>query len=178
VTAASNGQFRYRAATPDGQFVEGVMQAASQQSVLDGLRRQHLYPVRVDAAPAVGAAVRGRRLGRRAAVVVWTRNLASLLGAGVPLDRALAFTVQYAGHEGLADAVRDVRRSVQGGASLAGNDKLDVLWLTWRCVRRLRVVRARKFAAVWQGKIERGISRALAPLEYARRHDREHRNRH
>ncbi len=116
---SSHGQFRYRAATPDGQFVEGVMQAASQQSVLDGLRRQHLYPVRVDAAPAVGAAVRGRRLGRRAAVVVWTRNLASLLGAGVPLDRALAFTVQYAGHEGLADAVRDVRRSVQGGASLA-----------------------------------------------------------
>ena len=119
MSAVANAQFRYRAATPDGQFVEGVMQAPSQQSVLDGLRRQHLYPVRVDAAPAAGAAVRGRRLGRRAAVVVWTRNLASLLGAGVALDRALAFTVQYAGHDGLAEAVRDVRRSVQGGSSLA-----------------------------------------------------------
>ena len=111
-----HGQFRYRAATPDGQFVEGVMQAPSQQSVLDGLRRQQLYPVRVDEAPAAGAAVRGRRLGRRAAVVVWTRNLASLLGAGVPLDRALAFTVSTRGTRAWPRRCGDVRRSVQGGA--------------------------------------------------------------
>src|SRR5437879_1153872 len=60
-----------------------------------------------------------RRLSRRAAVTLWTRNAATLLGAGVPLDRALMFTAQYATHQGLAETVRQVRRAVQGGASLA-----------------------------------------------------------
>src|SRR5207247_2362273 len=46
-------------------------------------------------------------------------NVATLLGAGVPLDRALAFTAQHASHDGFAEAVRQVRRAVQEGASLA-----------------------------------------------------------
>ena len=112
-------RFVYRAATPDGQVVEGVVQALSRQSVLEELRRQHLYPVTVDESTATSAARRSRRLGRRAALTLWTRNAATLLGAGVPLDRALAFTAQYASHHGLAEAVQQVRRAVQEGASLA-----------------------------------------------------------
>jgi len=112
-------RFRYRAATPDGHVVEGVVQAPSRQSVLEELRRQHLYAVMVDETEGGGAARAGRRLGRRAAVALWTRNAATLLGAGVPLDRALAFTAQHASHDGLAEAVRQARRAVQGGASLA-----------------------------------------------------------
>src|SRR2546427_3038077 len=112
-------RFRYRAATPDGQVVEGVVQAPSRQSVLEDLRRQRLYPVTVDEATSAAGARLGRRLGRRAAVTLWTRNAATLLGAGVALDRTLAFTAQHAGHDGLADTVRQVRRAVQGGASLA-----------------------------------------------------------
>ncbi|HEX4627718.1 MAG TPA: type II secretion system F family protein [Gemmatimonadales bacterium] len=112
-------QFRYRAATADGQVMEGVVHAASRQSVLEELRRQHLYPVTVDEATATSAARAGRRLGRRAAVTLWTRNAATLLGAGVPLDRTLAFTAQHTGHDGLTDTVRQVRRAVQGGTSLA-----------------------------------------------------------
>src|SRR2546427_534697 len=112
-------RFRYGAATPDGQVVEGVVQAPSRQSVLEALRRQRLYPVAVDEATTAAGAPLGRRLGRRAAVTLWTRNAATLLGAGVPLDRTLAFTAQHAGHDGLADTVRQVRRAVQGGASLA-----------------------------------------------------------
>ena len=117
--SATGGQFRYRAATPDGQVVEGIMQAPSRQFVLDGLRRQQLFPVRIDETPSAATITAGRRLGRRAAVVLWTRNLATLLSAGVSLDRALAFTVQHAGDDGLADAVRAVRRAVQGGSTLA-----------------------------------------------------------
>ena len=112
-------RFRYQAATLDGHTVEGVVQAASRQSVLAELRRRQLYAVTVDEAAPDGVARAGRRLGRRAAVALWTRNVATLLGAGVPLDRALAFTAQHASHDGLAEAVRQVRRAVQEGASLA-----------------------------------------------------------
>src|SRR2546422_3234064 len=54
----------------------------------------------------------------RSTLFPYTTLFRSLLGAGVPLDRALAFTAQHAGHDGLAEAVRQVRRAVQAGASL------------------------------------------------------------
>ena len=113
-------RFRYRAATPTGQVVEGVLQASSRHLALSELGRQRLYPVAVDEI-AAAPVERGRRLGRRAAVALWTRSMATLLGAGVPLDRALAFSGAHAGHRGLTDVVREVRRSVQDGAGLAGS---------------------------------------------------------
>ncbi|HEX4600825.1 MAG TPA: type II secretion system F family protein [Gemmatimonadales bacterium] len=112
-------RFHYRAATAGGQLVEGVMQAPSRHTVLAGLRRQRLYPVAVDEAPVAPATRAGRRLGRRAAVALWTRNAATLLGAGLPVDRALAFTAQHVAHEGLAAALREVRRAVREGTALA-----------------------------------------------------------
>lgn len=113
-------RYRYRAATDGGQTVEGVVQAPSRQTVLEELRRRHLYPVAVAEATASADAARTRGVSRRAAVALWTRSTATLLAAGVPLDRTLAFTAAHAGHAGLAEAVRDARRAVQGGSSLAG----------------------------------------------------------
>jgi general secretion pathway protein F len=111
--------FRYRAATADGNVVEGVIQAPSRQVVVDGLRRQQLYPVSVDEATVASATKEGKRLSRGAAVALWTRTAATLIGAGMPIDRVLAFTAQHASHEGLADAVRQARRAVQSGSGLA-----------------------------------------------------------
>jgi general secretion pathway protein F len=112
-------RYRYRAATASGALVEGVLHAVSRTNAVAELRRQQLFPEVVDEAAAASGTVRAAALSRRAAVALWTRTAATLLGAGVPLDRVLAFTTAQAGHEGLAEAVRDVRRSVQGGMSLA-----------------------------------------------------------
>lgn len=117
-----NVRFRYRAATSAGQVVEGVLQAPSRQQVLTELQRQHLYPVAVDEV-AAAAERRRRRLGRSAALALWTRSTATLLGAGVPLDRALGFAGGNLGHPGLEAALREVCRAVRNGASLA--DALD-----------------------------------------------------
>ena len=111
--------FRYRAAAPSGQIVEGVLQAPSRQLVLAELQRQHLYPVAVDEVAAEPAGKGRRRMGRRAAVALWTRSTATLLGAGVPLDRALGFGTAHLGHDGLENALRETRRAVRNGTALA-----------------------------------------------------------
>lgn len=111
--------YRYRAATTAGQLVEGMLHAPSRRQVLEALRRQELHPVLVDEAMSGPSNGHAPRLSRRRAVALTTRTAATLLGAGVPLDRVLAFTAAQATHDGLADALRDVRRSVQRGTSLA-----------------------------------------------------------
>jgi type II secretory pathway component PulF len=113
------GRYRYRAATADGQVVEGVLQAPSRQTVLESLHRQRLYPVAVDVEVAGSHSGRRFRLGVRAALTLWARNTATLLAAGLPLDRALGFTADYLGNDSVREALRRVRREVQGGSSLA-----------------------------------------------------------
>jgi type II secretory pathway component PulF len=99
--------------------VEGVLQSPSRQTAIAELERQQLYPVAIDEVLVKGSALAPRRLGRRAAVTLWCRSAATLLGAGLPLDRVLGFTAAHVGHADLSDALKQVRRSVQGGASLA-----------------------------------------------------------
>jgi type II secretory pathway component PulF len=111
-------RYRYRASTPQGQILEGILEAASRQKVLEQLRSQQLLPVSVQAAPT-GERKARRLLGRRAAVTLWTRDVATLLDAGLPLDRVLTVTAEHAAHAGLAEALEHVRRSVHGGAGLA-----------------------------------------------------------
>jgi general secretion pathway protein F len=113
-------RYRYRAANAGGRVVEGVLQAPSRQTALAELERQHLFPVAIDeVVVAGGAAPATRRLGRRAAVTLWTRSAATLLSAGLPLDQVLGFTASHSGHADLTDALKQVRRAVQGGSDLA-----------------------------------------------------------
>lgn len=113
------GRYRYRAATAEGQVIEGVLQATSRQTVLETLHRQRLYPVTVDEVTTKREEGRRSRLGTRAALTLWARNTATLLEAGLPLDRALAFSAEHLGNHTVQDALRRVRREVQTGASLA-----------------------------------------------------------
>ena len=119
VALSMTDRFRYRAATATGQIHEGVVQAASRQMALEELRRQQLVPV--DLTPVAGAAggARRRAMARSAALAVFTRTIATMLAAGVTLDRAIAFAAGQARHPDIAGAGRAVHRALMGGASLA-----------------------------------------------------------
>ena len=112
-------RFRYRASTARGEVVEGVLEAASRDDVLDQLRNRHLHAVAVEALePTFGARSRSR-LGRGAAVSRWARNFATMLSAGTPVERALRVSSEQAGHDHLAEVLATVRTDVQGGQTLS-----------------------------------------------------------
>jgi len=111
-------RYRYRASTARGDIVDGVAEVASRQALLEQLRRRELYAVAVDEVPATDGR-RQRRLSRRTAVTLWARNFATLLGAAVPVDRALETTSVQTGHDGLTEALGAVRAAVRGGAHLS-----------------------------------------------------------
>jgi general secretion pathway protein F len=112
-------QYQYRAATAEGQVVEGVLQSASRQAVLEALHRQRLFPVAVTEVSAVRRAGRKSRMSTGAALALWARNTATLLGAGLPLDESLRFTTDFAGNVTVSEALRRLRRQLQGGTDLA-----------------------------------------------------------
>jgi general secretion pathway protein F len=115
--------FAYRAADRRGQTVDGVMEAADTRAVVERLHRDAYYPVRI----AQQAERRGWRTfnvsvsrGMRARdLLALTQQLATLVEAGMPLDRALSILEELAPNPRVKAVVADLLHSVRGGTSLS-----------------------------------------------------------
>lgn len=116
--------YHYKALNTRGEMLDGQMEAASNADVVQRLQEQGHLPVEaVLASEASGASVwkglfkpkpfAGERL------VQFTQQLATLLGAGQPLDRALTILLELPEDEAAKRTVTDVRDAVRGGASLS-----------------------------------------------------------
>jgi general secretion pathway protein F len=123
--------YAYEAIEASGKTTKGVVEADSAKLARTLLRQQQLTPLSVTAIEA-GQAARGealpfwrRPIGRTKAAlsfadrVLWTRQLASLLGAGLPLERALKALVDEATRDTHVHLLAEIRSDVQAGQSLA-----------------------------------------------------------
>jgi general secretion pathway protein F len=117
--------FAYRAADRAGATVTGVMEAPDARAVIDRLQHEAFFPIQVTP-QAIGSGARGlirqalegRRVKPRD-LVAFTQQLASLVEAGLPLDRALTIQGELAQTPRLRAITGDVLERVRGGASLA-----------------------------------------------------------
>jgi general secretion pathway protein F len=91
-------RFWYRSVGPAGEVVEGMLDAPSRAALIEQLQDQGHVPIRAEEASAPAAysparAGRNSLLGRpglpRRRLALLVRELATLLDAGLPLDRAL-----------------------------------------------------------------------------------------
>jgi len=112
--------FRYEAVDPAGRVRRGLLEAASARAARDDLRGQGLLPTAVD---AVAGGVRARTESTRLAssvLALTTRQLATLVASGMPLDHAFAAVAEQADHPSAARIVIAVRDQVAAGEPLAG----------------------------------------------------------
>jgi len=121
-------RFHYRAVNASGEVVHGDMDASDRKALVQALRKQGYWLLHTEAARGAagrGTARRGggrrRRRGRMDAdaLALFTRELATLVGAGLPLDRALSTIAEQSQSEAPAAAAGRLLQRVRGGASLA-----------------------------------------------------------
>jgi general secretion pathway protein F len=117
-------QFRYKAVTDAGEVLHGEMEALSVEEVIGRLQDQGHTPL--DAQPAIGAASGGglAALFKRGPfngdqLAQFTHQLATLLGAGQPLDRALSILLDLPESESAKKLIERVRDRVRGGNTLS-----------------------------------------------------------
>lgn len=110
--------WRYRGfRASDGRHVVGRIEADSLKQARERLVGQHILAERVEPlAEERGAAARWRRGGERAGVY---RELAALLGAGLPMTSALDSLVESAEWTAMAPALAGVRDRIREGAGPA-----------------------------------------------------------
>ena len=118
--------FQYKAVTPAGEVQEGVLEASSTPAAVARLQEMGFIPIRaIEAGAAKVAAPSGRTpLFSRKAITqndigVITRELATLLKAGLPLDRSFEILINLASSPKVADLLAKIRNEVRGGAALS-----------------------------------------------------------
>ena len=113
--------YAFEALHPDGQSRKGTLEADTAKAARSQLRSQGLVPLQVQAVAAgTQAASRwSRRVFGGSALAVWTRQLAGLVGSGLPLERALASLSSEAETEFERNLVAQLRAEVNSGSTFA-----------------------------------------------------------
>ena len=118
-------QYRYKALNAHGELFDGQMEAASEAEVAARLQDQGHMPMeaRLASEGVAGASTWMALLRRKpfdgGALVQFTQQLATLLGAGQPLDRALSILLELPEDERTRRVITDIRDIVRGGAPLS-----------------------------------------------------------
>lgn len=129
--------FQYKAVSPAGEVQEGVLDSASQAEVVQRLQGMGLIPIRAvearmgavagSAGSPDSSAATGRQTNRalfsrkvsQGEIALLTREIATLLRAGLPLDRSLEILLSLAENPQVDQLLTAIRNEVRGGTSLS-----------------------------------------------------------
>ena len=125
-------EFKYAAKGPGGSTVEGTIQAETKAEAVAELRRKNLIILRLDegsgrkspfwkkgGADAAGKApTRGGR-AKKSEVVIFTRQLATMVGAGLSLLECLDVLGHQAESKGMKQTCQVLVDAVRGGSDLS-----------------------------------------------------------
>ena len=116
-------QYLYRAATLDGQTVEGFMDGKDEENIVQSLHQLGYIPIRITSTQERRPRLRlSSFLPQRVGVknlLIFTQELSTLISAGLPLDRSLSILGTLTENERLSETVKDVLKRIEGGNSLA-----------------------------------------------------------
>ena len=118
-------QFHYKATTPSGEVSEGEIEARDEAAVLERVQALGLIPIRIAPAevPAPAGSVLSLSLTRQRIgadqIGAVTRELATLLRSGLPLDRAMEILINLSPEDQLRAMLTRIRDDVRGGSALS-----------------------------------------------------------
>jgi len=118
--------FKYKARSTDGKIVEGVLSATSQEGVVNAIRQRGLFPIRIeqDASSAKSEGGLLAQMQKMGTVplrdkVIFFRQLATMINAGVTLGNALDILAGQTKNLRLADSITQVKVRVDSGLSFS-----------------------------------------------------------
>ena len=117
-------QFTYQATNNKGNTVSGTVEATDRSAAIAALAHENLRPVHLKEKGAQGDSLSGisnrffQKKVKPDVLVIFTRQLSTMVGAGVPLLRALNALQSHADNPLLHSTLEQVSTDVQGGSSL------------------------------------------------------------
>jgi type IV pilus assembly protein PilC len=104
-------------ATKNGKTVTGNVEAASKEAVIETLHSQGMQPLVVMISS--DKSNKKRRKVKQKDLVVFTRQLSTMVSAGVPLVRSLATLQTQTENKYFQTVINSISKDIEGGANLA-----------------------------------------------------------
>jgi general secretion pathway protein F len=114
--------FSYKAIGRDGKTLDGTIEAGGLELASRQLRAQGLTLLKLEAGGSAAAATSAKHSGKapgRQEILSMTSELAVLLRAGLPLDRALKVLIDMAAQPQMDLLLNDLLTAVKGGKALS-----------------------------------------------------------
>ena len=115
--------YKFEALDASGKSTTGLLEADNAKAARSQLRAQSLVPLDVSQVASAGTKGEGLRFTRRVfnptGLAVWTRQLAGLVGAGLPLERALTALSEEADDARQRELVAHLKSEVNAGSPFA-----------------------------------------------------------
>ncbi|HHN64027.1 MAG TPA: type II secretion system F family protein [Nitrospirae bacterium] len=109
--------FVYEAVDRDGKRVKAKVQAVDMESLKESLRKEGYIPLSIS--PFRESRFRIFRRAGQKDLLILTQELASLIGSGLPLDRAILILSQHAEKHELREVLNEIYKDLQQGKSLS-----------------------------------------------------------
>ena len=115
--------FIWEGKTRQGNVQKGELAASNKEEVIALLRKQNILPINVSAKPKeIKFQFGGQKITDKD-VVILTRQLATMIDAGLPLVQCLDILGSQTENKALAKVVGQVRSDVESGATFAEHSK-------------------------------------------------------
>jgi type II secretory pathway component PulF len=116
-------KFAYKAKRPNGEILEGVLEAENRRLVVSKLQGMKVFPVSIEEESGRGlqqeVSFQSFARVRFADIVTFTRQLSDLTKAGLPLVRALDVLIEQTTNEKMKSMIRAMMNDVAGGTSFS-----------------------------------------------------------
>ncbi len=110
--------FSYKATTPDGTIIEGVIEAADEHIAVERLRNSGVIPLKVTA-PGSGPRTGFFSRAGKGDILTFTSELSALLGAGLPLDRSLNILTEISESPEMKGIIKGILKSIREGSAFS-----------------------------------------------------------
>lgn len=115
--------YKFEALDAGGKSTTGLLDAETAKAARAQLRAQSLVPLEVTQVASAGTTGTGLQFKRKVfnatSLTIWTRQLAGLVGSGLPLERALTALSEEAEDPRQRELVAHLRSEVNGGSTFA-----------------------------------------------------------
>jgi type IV pilus assembly protein PilC len=114
--------YKWEGKTAKGAIKKGEMEAPAEAAIRIHLRRQNIIPTKIESKRKdinISLPFLKKKVKQRA-VAIFTRQLATMIDAGLPLVQSLEVLSSQQESKVFKDVLREIREDVEGGSTFAG----------------------------------------------------------
>jgi len=113
--------FKWEGKTLKGSIKKGEMEAPSEAAIRIHLRQQSIIPTKIATkGKEFKISLPGGKKVKQRSIAIFTRQLATMIDAGLPLVQSLDILSSQQDHKVFKNIIREIREDVEGGSTFAG----------------------------------------------------------